>query len=163
MPSLNAISAQSGDVTEAAADLFAALRALDSVGRTIAVIPIPEQGLGEAINDRLRRAAARGADEFRAGGNGRRQLTRPRPPNRAPRSACSPARLHQRDEIGVGLLGSTMRSITRRSPRAPPERGSPLPLRRSARPPLDHAGTLTLTCRRASARAPWRRAPPRRA
>ena len=48
-----------GDLTEAAANLFAALRALDASGsHTIAVMPIPEEGLGEAINDRLRRAAA---------------------------------------------------------------------------------------------------------
>jgi L-threonylcarbamoyladenylate synthase len=49
----------SGDLTEAAANLFAALRALDQSGATtIAVMPIPDVGLGEAINDRLRRAAA---------------------------------------------------------------------------------------------------------
>lgn len=49
----------SGDLIEAAAALFAALRALDRTGaRAIAVMPIPEHGLGEAINDRLRRAAA---------------------------------------------------------------------------------------------------------
>jgi L-threonylcarbamoyladenylate synthase len=48
----------SGDLIEAAANLFAALRTLDASGaRAIAVMPIPEQGLGEAINDRLRRAA----------------------------------------------------------------------------------------------------------
>ncbi len=48
----------SGDVTEAAANLFAMLRALDRPPHTgIAVMPIPETGLGEAINDRLRRAA----------------------------------------------------------------------------------------------------------
>jgi L-threonylcarbamoyladenylate synthase len=48
-----------GDLVEAAANLFAALRALDSNDVTgIAVMPIPETGLGEAINDRLRRAAA---------------------------------------------------------------------------------------------------------
>ncbi|MAU97502.1 MAG: threonylcarbamoyl-AMP synthase [Fulvimarina sp.] len=49
----------SGDLAEAAANLFAALSAFDSedVAR-IAVAPIPETGLGEAINDRLRRAAA---------------------------------------------------------------------------------------------------------
>ncbi len=48
-----------GDLTEAAANLFAALRALDAAGaETIAVMPIPDEGLGEAINDRLRRAAA---------------------------------------------------------------------------------------------------------
>jgi L-threonylcarbamoyladenylate synthase len=47
-----------GDLIEAAANLFAALRALDKTGvGTIAVMPIPEKGLGEAINDRLRRAA----------------------------------------------------------------------------------------------------------
>ena len=48
-----------GDTTEAAANLFAMLRALDSAGaRRIAVMPIPVSGLGEAINDRLQRAAA---------------------------------------------------------------------------------------------------------
>ena len=47
-----------GDLDEAAANLFGHLRALDSKGvRTIAVMPIPNEGLGEAINDRLRRAA----------------------------------------------------------------------------------------------------------
>lgn len=48
-----------GDVIEAAANLFGALRALDAGGAAgIAVAPIPGEGLGEAINDRLRRAAA---------------------------------------------------------------------------------------------------------
>ncbi len=47
-----------GDVTEAAIRLFAALRNLDSAGAPIAAMPIPAEGLGEAINDRLRRAAA---------------------------------------------------------------------------------------------------------
>ena len=49
----------SGDLTEAAANLFAQLRALDrpEIAR-IAVMPIPQTGLGLAINDRLRRAAA---------------------------------------------------------------------------------------------------------
>jgi L-threonylcarbamoyladenylate synthase len=48
-----------GDLVEAAANLFAALRALDATGaKSIAVMPIPESGLGEAINDRLRRASA---------------------------------------------------------------------------------------------------------
>src|SRR3954453_16735690 len=47
------------DLVEAAANLFAHLRALDASGaRTIAVMPIPNDGLGEAINDRLARAAA---------------------------------------------------------------------------------------------------------
>lgn len=49
----------SGDVKEAAANLFAMLRELDSSGaQAIAVMAVPEHGLGEAINDRLRRAAA---------------------------------------------------------------------------------------------------------
>lgn len=48
----------SGDLVEAAANLFTGLRWLDSVSDRIAVAPIPETGLGEAINDRLRRAAA---------------------------------------------------------------------------------------------------------
>ena len=48
-----------GDLIEAAANLFSHLRALDVAGaETIAVMPIPHHGLGEAINDRLRRAAA---------------------------------------------------------------------------------------------------------
>ncbi|UPK06166.1 L-threonylcarbamoyladenylate synthase [Bradyrhizobium sp. 170] len=47
-----------GDLDEAATNLFGHLRALDGKGvRTIAVMPIPNEGLGEAINDRLRRAA----------------------------------------------------------------------------------------------------------
>jgi L-threonylcarbamoyladenylate synthase len=47
-----------GDLAEAAANLFAYLRAADRSGaRAIAVAPIPDVGLGEAINDRLRRAA----------------------------------------------------------------------------------------------------------
>lgn len=49
----------SGDLVEAASHLFAHLRALDASGaRRIAVAPIPTHGLGAAINDRLRRAAA---------------------------------------------------------------------------------------------------------
>ena len=48
-----------GDLREAAANLFAHLRELDASGAaTIAVMPIPHEGLGEAINDRLGRAAA---------------------------------------------------------------------------------------------------------
>ncbi len=50
---------ESGNVTEAAASLFAALHAgRDSDRRLIAVAPIPDDGIGHAINDRLRRAAA---------------------------------------------------------------------------------------------------------
>jgi len=46
------------DLTEAAANLFAMLHAADALAPTaIAVAPIPSRGLGEAINDRLRRAA----------------------------------------------------------------------------------------------------------
>jgi L-threonylcarbamoyladenylate synthase len=48
-----------GDLIEAAANLFSHLRALDRAGvARIAVMPIPRAGLGEAINDRLARAAA---------------------------------------------------------------------------------------------------------
>lgn len=49
-----------GDLVEAAANLFHMLRAVDLMasGRGIAVAPVPEVGLGRAINDRLRRAAA---------------------------------------------------------------------------------------------------------
>jgi L-threonylcarbamoyladenylate synthase len=50
---------RAGDLAEAAANLFAMLRRLDCPSFAgIAVMPIPEQGLGRAINDRLRRAAA---------------------------------------------------------------------------------------------------------
>jgi len=49
----------SGNLIEAAANLFSHLRLLDQAGATrVAVMPIPNEGLGEAINDRLRRAAA---------------------------------------------------------------------------------------------------------
>ena len=47
-----------GDLIEAAANLFSCLHALDAQGTAAAVSPIPEIGLGRAINDRLRRAAA---------------------------------------------------------------------------------------------------------
>ncbi|SDX15644.1 translation factor SUA5 [Ruegeria halocynthiae] len=46
------------NLAEAAANLFAALHTLNETGRPIAVSPIPDHGLGAAINDRLRRAAA---------------------------------------------------------------------------------------------------------
>jgi len=49
---------ETGNLAEAAANLFTYLRAADRAGATaIAVAPIPADGLGEAINDRLRRAA----------------------------------------------------------------------------------------------------------
>jgi L-threonylcarbamoyladenylate synthase len=47
-----------GDLREAARNLFAMLHHLDAVAKRIAVAPIPNTGLGEAINDRLTRAAA---------------------------------------------------------------------------------------------------------
>lgn len=50
---------RSGDLREAAANLFPTLRRLDRTHKRIAIAPIPETGLGEAINDRLRRAATR--------------------------------------------------------------------------------------------------------
>ena len=50
---------ETGDLMEAAARLFDALRVLDASGaRRILVAPVPMAGLGEAINDRLARAAA---------------------------------------------------------------------------------------------------------
>jgi L-threonylcarbamoyladenylate synthase len=54
---------ETGDVVEAAARLFDGLRSLDAEGqrrglRGIAAMPVPDAGLGRAINDRLRRAAA---------------------------------------------------------------------------------------------------------
>jgi L-threonylcarbamoyladenylate synthase len=56
-PALNL--SPSGDLSEAAANLFAHLRALDaSRAGVIAAMPVPHEGLGEAINDRLERAAA---------------------------------------------------------------------------------------------------------
>ena len=49
----------SGDLLEAAANLFSHLRALDALNApSIAVMKVPHHGLGEAINDRLARAAA---------------------------------------------------------------------------------------------------------
>lgn len=49
---------EAGDLVEAAANLFGYLRDLDAKApRAIAVMPIPHEGLGEAINDRLQRAA----------------------------------------------------------------------------------------------------------
>jgi len=61
-PSINL--SKNGNLTQAAARLFSALHELDSSGvETIAVMPIPQSGLGETINDRLSRAAApRGQD-----------------------------------------------------------------------------------------------------
>ncbi len=47
-----------GDLAEAAANFFAMLRELDALGAAgIAAMPVPDRGLGRAINDRLRRAA----------------------------------------------------------------------------------------------------------
>jgi L-threonylcarbamoyladenylate synthase len=54
---------EAGDLTEAAANLFAHLHALDAAGASgIATMAVPEDGLGRAINDRLRRAAAHGRE-----------------------------------------------------------------------------------------------------
>ncbi|TCT05598.1 L-threonylcarbamoyladenylate synthase [Aquabacter spiritensis] len=57
-----------GDPVEAAANLYGALRRLDAAGaRGIAVVPLPQAGLGEAIADRLRRAAAPRSTEIEGG------------------------------------------------------------------------------------------------
>jgi L-threonylcarbamoyladenylate synthase len=53
-----------GDLAEAASNLFAMLRTLDVSHDAIAVAPIPESGLGEAINDRLRRGAAHSPEKM---------------------------------------------------------------------------------------------------
>lgn len=58
-PDADANLSPTGNPTEAAANLFAMLRALDRAPfAAIAVAPVPDAGLGEAINDRLRRSAA---------------------------------------------------------------------------------------------------------
>lgn len=49
---------ETGDLSEAAANLFDHLHRLDALSQPIAVAPVPDRGLGVAINDRLRRAAA---------------------------------------------------------------------------------------------------------
>lgn len=55
----DATLSRAGDLAEAAANLFAALHEADGSGRAgIAVAPVPQSGLGVAINDRLQRAAA---------------------------------------------------------------------------------------------------------
>lgn len=56
VPSVNL--SENHDLTEAAANLFAHMRALDKISTKIAVAPIPFTGLGLAINDRLERAAS---------------------------------------------------------------------------------------------------------
>ncbi|WP_248309856.1 L-threonylcarbamoyladenylate synthase [Bosea sp. WAO] len=59
LPALALNLSPKGDLNEAAANLFAALRQLDEAGATtIAIAPVPMHGLGEAINNRLGRAAA---------------------------------------------------------------------------------------------------------
>lgn len=58
-PSATLNLSPTGDLQEAAANLFAMMRRLDAPPfEGIAVTPVPEAGLGRAINDRLRRAAA---------------------------------------------------------------------------------------------------------
>lgn len=58
-PDATANLSETGDLVEAAANLFALLHELDAPDSSgIAVMPVPETGLGRAINDRLRRAAA---------------------------------------------------------------------------------------------------------
>ena len=54
----DATLSKSGDLVEAAAQLFDVLHRADATGRPVAVAPVPETGLGLAINDRLKRAAA---------------------------------------------------------------------------------------------------------
>ncbi|MGV6839544.1 MAG: L-threonylcarbamoyladenylate synthase [Planktomarina sp.] len=49
---------ETGDLAQAAETLFAALHTAEAIGNPIAIAPVPDEGLGRAINDRLRRAAA---------------------------------------------------------------------------------------------------------
>lgn len=59
VPNINANLSVDADLREAAAHLFALLHQADaSTAARIAIAPIPDEGLGVAINDRLRRAAA---------------------------------------------------------------------------------------------------------
>ncbi len=63
-----AVLSPSGDLREAAANLFAALHRLDAMALdAILAAPLPEQGLGAAINDRLRRAAATAKSQTQPG------------------------------------------------------------------------------------------------
>lgn len=58
-PGLTLNLSPAGDLAEAAANLYASLRTLDALpSRGMAVAPLPHHGLGEALNDRLQRAAA---------------------------------------------------------------------------------------------------------
>ncbi|MDW8369951.1 MAG: L-threonylcarbamoyladenylate synthase [Geminicoccaceae bacterium] len=62
---------RSGDLREAARNLYAMLRAADRSGaRAIAVVPIPAEAIGEAIRDRLARAAARRPEPAVGGAGG---------------------------------------------------------------------------------------------
>lgn len=56
------VLSETGDLREAAAGLFAAMHRLDALGLDAVIArPVPDEGLGRAVNDRLRRAAAQGA------------------------------------------------------------------------------------------------------
>ena len=71
----------SGDLAEAAANFFSMLRELDALGAAgIAAMPVPERGLGLAIDDRLRRAAAA------TSAAGRESASRPPPAQTTPRA-----------------------------------------------------------------------------
>ena len=92
------ISRARGDLIEAAANLFSHLRALDAAGASaIAVMPIPHDGLGEAINDRLARAAAPRDDEAIVSDSSHDPL------RRAPHLArpARPLRRHRRREYAI--------------------------------------------------------------
>lgn len=57
-PGADANLSETGDLVQAAANLFATLHRANATGQPIAIAPVPAHGLGAAINDRLRRAAA---------------------------------------------------------------------------------------------------------
>ena len=99
LPNLSA----SGDLREAAANLFAASapRSMRPEPTPIAVVPIPEEGLGEAINDRLRRAAApRSRTEDDAMHATRSKRRRPEPIARFHRHRRRDIRHHRPAAIG---------------------------------------------------------------
>ena len=103
----------SGDLVEAAANLFSHLRALDASGaRAIAVMPIPNEGLGEAINDRLARAAAPDDSNGLAHEPARQaaRLVRPAPPLRRDRRRA--LRHHRSGDAGAVSQARCATSIT---------------------------------------------------
>ena len=86
-----------GDLIEAAANLFSHLRALDAAGASgIAVMPIPHDGLGEAINDRLRARRRAEGDKIRRYADNEPIETKPSPIAAAVARPARALRRHRR-------------------------------------------------------------------